>query len=149
MESLPPPSLRVTFLIKADLPDPDANVFVFENQKTIYGGKGVAVGDTIFVFASAAKGSQDAEGLCALGRVMAVSVQPRIPGALRQTPRISISVQGVARPRRRVGRKELRPFSDWQDGRPETELNFKFYRQATHKLGGISASAAEFLWTFF
>ena len=36
-------------------------------------------------------------------------------------------------------------FSDWNDGRPETELNFKFYRQATNKIVGISDEVAEFL----
>ena len=46
---------------------------------------------------------------------------------------------------RRLGRGELKPFSDWDDGRPETELNFKFYRQATNKIGGISDEAAAFL----
>ena len=33
----------------------------------------------------------------------------------------------------------------WNDGRPETELNFKFYRQATNKIGGISEQATAFL----
>ena len=36
-----------------------------------------------------------------------------------------------------------------QDGRPETELNFKFYRQATNKIVGISDAAAAFLEEFF
>jgi hypothetical protein len=35
------------------------------------------------------------------------------------------------------------------DGRPETELNFKFYRQATNKIVGLSDSAAAFLARFF
>jgi hypothetical protein len=38
-----------------------------------------------------------------------------------------------------------RSFSNWKDGRPETELNFKFYRQATNKIVGISDVAAAFL----
>ena len=46
-------------------------------------------------------------------------------------------------------RSELRLFSDWNDGRPETELNFKFYRQATNKIVGISDEAAAFLRGFF
>ena len=33
--------------------------------------------------------------------------------------------------------------------RPETELNFKFYRQATNKIVGISDEAAAFLRRFF
>lgn len=39
--------------------------------------------------------------------------------------------------------------TDWNDGRPETELNFKFYRQATNKIVGISDEAAAFLRGFF
>ena len=44
-----------------------------------------------------------------------------------------------------LGRAELKPFADWDDGRPGTELNFKFYRQATDKIVGLSDDAAAFL----
>jgi hypothetical protein len=44
-----------------------------------------------------------------------------------------------------MGRRELKGFADWSDGRPSTELNFKFYRQATNKIVGISDEAAAFL----
>ena len=47
------------------------------------------------------------------------------------------------------GRIELRPFIDWDDGQPESELNFKFYRQATNKIVGISDETAAFLRGFF
>lgn len=134
------------FLIKAELPDPSASVFVFSNQKTMYGGKGLALGDRVFVFASETQGG---EGLCALGQVTAVEALPRLTGMARQTPRLSLSIRRLASPRRRLGRSELKPFVDWQDGRPETELNFKFYRQATNKLGGISPAAAGFLLAHF
>ena len=50
---------------------------------------------------------------------------------------------------RSLGRRELKPCSNWTDGRPETELNFKFYRQATDKIVGISDAAAAFLDGFF
>jgi len=36
-----------------------------------------------------------------------------------------------------LGRSELKPFVSWNDGRPETQLNFKFYREATNKIVGI------------
>jgi hypothetical protein len=39
--------------------------------------------------------------------------------------------------------------NDWSDGRLETELNFKFYRQATNKIVGVSDKAAAFLGEFF
>ena len=51
--------------------------------------------------------------------------------------------------KRRLGRSELELFSDWHDGRPETELNFKFYRQATNEIVGISDEAAAFVRGFF
>jgi hypothetical protein len=35
------------------------------------------------------------------------------------------------------------------DGQPATELNFKFYRQATNKIVGISDEAAAFVAGFF
>jgi hypothetical protein len=67
----------------------------------------------------------------------------------RQTPCVSITIRRTALAKRRLGRRELRPFSDWNDGRPETELNFKLYRQATNKIVGISDEAAAFLRGFF
>jgi hypothetical protein len=62
---------------------------------------------------------------------------------------VSITVRRTALARRKLGRSELKAFSNWKDGRAETELNFKFYRQATNKIGGISAAAAAFLGGFF
>jgi len=44
---------------------------------------------------------------------------------------------------------ELKPFKDWDDGRPETELNFKFYRQATNKIVRLSDEAAAFIASYF
>lgn len=61
---------------------------------------------------------------------------------------MSITVRRTTLAKRRLGRSELRLFSDWKDGRPETELNFKFYRQATNKIVGISDEAATFLRRF-
>jgi len=62
---------------------------------------------------------------------------------------VSITVRRTALARRPLGRSELKPFADWRDGRPETELNFKLYRQATNKIVGISDDTAEFLRRFF
>jgi hypothetical protein len=62
---------------------------------------------------------------------------------------VSITVRRTALARQRLGRSELKRFSDWDDGRPETELNFKFYRQATDKIVGISDETAAFLRGFF
>jgi hypothetical protein len=62
---------------------------------------------------------------------------------------VSITAARAALAKRRLGRKELKPFADWNDGQPETELNFKFYRQATDKIVGLSPGAAALLATFF
>jgi hypothetical protein len=62
---------------------------------------------------------------------------------------VSITIRRTALARRRLGRGELKPFANWNDRRPETELNFKFYRQATNKIVGISDEAAKYLRRFF
>src|SRR5262245_62297145 len=134
------------FAIKAEIRDPSAETFAFRAQKTMYGGKRIARGDTIFLFASENEGGP---GLVASGVVISAKAIARKPGIARQTPRVSITVKRTAIAKRRLGRHDLRPFSDWNDGRPETELNFKFYRQATNKIVAISDEAAAFLRGFF
>ncbi|WP_040676769.1 hypothetical protein [Nitratireductor pacificus] len=136
----------MTFAIKADIPDPSAPVLTFTAQKTMYGGKHIAEGDEIFLFASENEGGP---GLVACGVVIAAEAVARLPSVARQTPRVSISVRCTARAEKALGRRELKPFMDWQDGRPETELNFKFYRQATDKIVGLSDEAAAYLRTLF
>ena len=96
--------------------------FVFASQKTMYGGKQIAAGDTIFVFASENEGGR---GLIAHGTVIHAEAVARTSGVARQTPRVSITVRRIARTTRPLGRAELKAFKVWNDGRPETELNFK------------------------
>jgi hypothetical protein len=134
------------FAIKAEVSDPRAATFTFNAQKTMYGGKRIAKGDTIFIFASENEGGS---GLIASGVVTSAKPVARRRGIARQTPRVSITIKRTALAKRRLGRNELKHFSDWNDGRPETELNFKFYRQATNKIVGISDGAAAFLRGFF
>ena len=134
------------YAIKAELSDPSAKSWTFEAQKTMYGGKHVSRGDQIFVFASENEGGS---GLIASGVVSSAKPTPRKVGIERQTPRVSITVNRTGKARRQLGRGELKPFSEWSDGRPETELNFKFYRQATNKIVGLSEGAAAFLRGFF
>jgi hypothetical protein len=134
------------FAIKAEVSDPEAKTFAFGAQKTMYGGKHIAKGDTIFVFASENEGGP---GLIASGVITSAKAVAKKRAVARQTPRVSISIRRTALAKRRLGRSELKLFSDWNDGRPETELNFKFYRQATNKIVGISDEAAAFLQGFF
>ena len=136
----------MTFVIKAEVSDPLAETFAFNAQKTMYGGKHIAKGDSIFVFASENEGGQ---GLIASGVVTSAKAIAKKHGITRQTPRVSIAIRRTALAKRRLGRSELKRFCNWNDGRPETELNFKFYRQATNKIVGISDETATFLHQFF
>jgi hypothetical protein len=134
------------YAVKAGVADRTAEAFAFTAQKTMYGGKRIAVGDTVYVFASENEGGQ---GLVARGVVTSAEAQSKTPDMERWTPRVSITVGRTALAKRALGRRELKPFGDWNDGRPETELNFKFYRQATNKIVGISDETAAFLNGFF
>jgi hypothetical protein len=136
----------MAYAIKAEIADPKRKTFALSAQKTMYGGKHIAERDTVFLFASENEGGQ---GLVARGVVSSAEPVARKRGIVRQTPRVSVSIRRTALAKRPLGRSELKPFTDWNDGRPETELNFKFYRQATNKIVGISDEAAAFLGEFF
>jgi hypothetical protein len=56
----------MAYAIKAEIIDPRARRFTFTAHKTMYGGKLIAQGDTIFVFASENEGGK---GLIARGIV--------------------------------------------------------------------------------
>ena len=136
----------MAFAIKAEVSDPRAKTLALTAQKTMYGGKNIAKGDTVFIFASENEGGP---GLIARGVVASTEAIAKKRGVLRQTPRVSIAVRRAALAKQPLGRSELKRFTDWDNGRPETELNFKFYRQATKKIVGISDEAAAFLERFF
>ena len=136
----------MAFAIKAEVGDPRAKTFAFTAQKTMYGGKHIAEGDTIFVFASENEGGQ---GLIARGIVTAAEAIAKKRGSVRQTPRVSLSIRRTALAKRPLGRSDLKRLTNWNDGQPGTELNFKFYRQATNKIVGISDEVAAFLSEFF
>jgi hypothetical protein len=135
-----------SYAIKAEITDPQVRAWTFAAQKTMYDGKRIAVGDVIYLFASE---NESGPGLIARGIVTLVERTPRLAGVERQTPRVSLTVKRSALVKRRLGRTELKPFANWDDGRPETELNFKFYRQATNKIVGLSDAAAAFLDGYF
>jgi hypothetical protein len=136
----------MAFAIKAEVRDPRAKTFAFTAQKTMYGGKHIAEGDTVFVFASEKEGGQ---GLIARGVVTSAEAIAKKRGIVRQTPRVSVTIRRTALAKRPLGRVELKPLTDWNNGQPGSELNFKFYRQATNKIVGISDQAAAFLSEFF
>src|SRR5437762_2408696 len=101
------------FAIKAEVSEPRAKTFAFAAQKTMYGGKRIAKGDAIFVFASENEGGQ---GLIASGVVTSAKAIAKKRGIARQTPRVSITIRRTALAKRQLGRSELKLFSDWNDG---------------------------------
>jgi hypothetical protein len=136
------------YVIKAAVTDAGAKLFSFRAQKTMYRGKYIRAKDEIFVFSS------ENEGGCGLvARGVVTSAVPlaakRADPKVRHNPRVSITVRRLATAKHKLGRIELRAFRSWDDGRPETELSFKLYRQATNKIAGISEHTASFLRTLF
>jgi hypothetical protein len=134
------------FVIKTGIRDPDAVAHTFRAQKTMYGGKLIVPGDTLFIFASENAGGH---GLFARGTVEAAEPVARRRDIARQTPRVSVTVSRLDRSLKRLGRAELKIFLTWEDGQPQTELNFKLYRQATDKIVQVTPSTAAFLQGFF
>ena len=135
------------YVIKEEIADPGplggASSLTFPSSKTMYGGKRIAPGDTAYLFASETQGGP---GLVARGTVTGARALPTPQGA---TPRVAVEVGNIVSATRPFGRADLKPFTAWSDGQPQTELNFRFYRQAANKIGGISPTTAAFLDTFF
>ncbi len=121
-----------------------AKTFVFARMKTMYGGKEIATGDEVFVFAS-----ESGQGLVARGVVTKAEATKKPRGVERWTPRVSIEVKRTALAKRALGREQLKAWRGVKDGSPEAELDFKFYRQATNKICAVSDAAAAFLWSCF
>jgi hypothetical protein len=136
----------VFYAIKAEICDPDAETFVFTAQKTMYGGKCIAAGDKLFLFASENEGGK---GLIAFGIVARATAVPKKQVGGRETPRVNVWATRLSPAKGQLGRNDLKPFTHWNDGQPATELNFKFYRQATNKIVAISDQTAAFLEKFF
>ena len=79
----------------------------------MYGGKLIAEGDAVFVFASENEGGQ---GLIARGIVTHAKAIPKKRGIARQTPRVSVTIKRTALAKRPMGRRELKHLTDWKDG---------------------------------
>jgi len=71
----------MAFAIKAVIADTRAKTFAFARQKTMYGGKHIARGDTIFLFTSETEGGQ---GLIARGIVTSAEPVARKRGVERR-----------------------------------------------------------------
>src|SRR5258708_11549383 len=99
----------MAFAIKAEVCEPRAKTFTFTAQKTMYGGRHIAEGDTVFVFASENEGGQ---GLIARGVVTSAEAIAKKRGIARQAPRVSLIVRPVAFAKRPLGRNTLQRFTD-------------------------------------
>jgi hypothetical protein len=62
---------------------------------------------------------------------------------------MSLTAKGIALAKRPLGRRELKHFTDRNDGQPAAKLKFKFYHHATNKIVDNSDEAATFLQQFF
>ena len=82
----------MAFAIKAEVCNPREKMLAFTAQKTMYGGKRIAEGDTVFVFASENEGGQ---GLIARGVVTSVEAIAKKSGIIKQTPRVSLTLRDV------------------------------------------------------
>lgn len=71
----------------------------------------------IFLLASENGGGP---GFVARGVVISVEAVVKIPGVVRQTPRVSLIVRRTAFAKRPLGRSELKPFIDWKGRHPAT-----------------------------
>src|SRR5260370_7398582 len=96
------------FAIKVEVRNAWAKEFSFVAQKTMYGGKRIAKGNTIFVFASENEGGS---GLIASGVVTSAKAIAKKPGAPRQTPRVSTPITPPPLPTPHLARTDLKYFS--------------------------------------
>lgn len=107
-------------------------------EKAMYGGWAVAAGEDVFVFDSDHQGGA---GLCARGVITSVE------RAAEHRWKAQIRVE--ARARHPLGREELRPYRDLDDGSPEGEIARKLYRQATNKVAAVGDAEVDYLMSFF
>src|SRR5580692_5496498 len=108
----------MAFAIKAEVVDPRAKTFTFTAYKTMYGGKLILEGDTVFVFASENEGGH---GLIARGIVTRAEAIAKKRGIARQPPRVSVTIRRTALAKRPLGRREPKHHKDWNAGRPGAE----------------------------
>lgn len=133
-----------SYVVKAGIHDARAKAFVFARMKTMYGGRKIAAGDAVFVFAS-----EGGQGLVARGVVTKAEAAKKPRGVERWTPRVSIEIRRTALAKRALGRDQLKAWRGVKDGSPQAELDFKFYRQATNKICAVSDATAAFLGSCF
>ena len=118
----------MTYAIKVEIQYPRVKAFVFTRAEDHVWGKHIAEGDIVFVFASENEGGK---GLIARGVVTSAAAVAKKRSIARQTPRVSVTIRRTALARRPFGRSELKKFSDWNDGRPESSISNSTVRRLT------------------
>lgn len=131
----------MTSAIEADFHAPDATSLTGAAARRMSGGKAIADGDRVFLFDGETYGGA---GLVATGIGTRAEAVPPTPGIVGQPPLVTVAIDCRALAQAPLGREQLKRFSDWDDGKPETELNFELYRQATDKIVGLTETTAHF-----
>src|SRR5438876_10934809 len=101
----------MVFAIKAEVSNPWAETFAFSAQKTMYGGKHIAKGDQIFVFASE---NECGPSLIASGIVSSAKTIEKKRCIARQTTRVRITIIRATLAKPSMGRTEPKSLSDWE-----------------------------------
>jgi hypothetical protein len=102
----------VAFAIKTEVRNARAKAFAFVAQKTMYGGKHIAEGDTIFVFASE---NERGRGLIARGVVREMERRPA-----RNRAQFQVLPPGDKQDHRHLGRSRGIPRSLFLNRSPNT-----------------------------
>ena len=127
----------MTYVLTAECMPPAAEGVVdFPAHKTMYGGRKIASGDTVFLFVRGPGGA----ALTGKAAVLTATAVPPLPDIARQTPRVSVTLRMEAQPVRPLTRTEVARLAA-SDPAVE-ELRFKFFRQATPKIGAVSDALA-------
>jgi len=134
----------LTYVLTAESAAPSTEgVVAFLAHKTMYGGRRIAPGDRVFLFVR----GRDGAALTGRAIVLTASPDPLLPNVERQTPRVSVTLRIEAQALRSLSRTDVVQLAP-SDPAVE-ELRFKFFRQATPKIGAASDALAAFLETYF
>jgi len=130
----------MTYVLTTERMPPSAGGVVdFPAQKTMYGGRKIAAGDTVFLFVR----GRDGAVLAGKATVLTARGDPPLPDVARQTPRVSVTLRMESQPVRALSRSDVARLAT-ADPAVE-ELRFRFFRQATPKIGAVSDALAAFL----
>ena len=130
----------MTYVLTTERLSPSADGVVdFPAHKTMYGGRKIAAGDTVFLFVR----GRDGAALAGKATVLTARGDPPLPDVARQTPRVSVTLRMEAQALRPLCRSDVARLAPTDPA--VEELRFKVFRQATPKIGAVSEALAAFL----